>query len=382
MPYGTATTKKDEPISLLGPNGPLEPYPIPPARRDTEALSLFQSFLCNSSQERAELSNVFMLWEMVPRFAGEQLNSADQAALPNVFHREFMISGQSFELSVFPGTYYPQASNQRRTLRRYPGAREQAVEQALIRLAADQAEVERIEDDIHYCVRFSIRDLSRLLKRMGATQSHGQIREALEVLSSAVMTLSLKGETRKTERIPILPRFQHQHNARMESNGTDQWLVQLHPIVSHAIRNAVYRQFPVSQTKGFRPFAAYLIRQMYILAPNISATHPFSFSLAALRETTPGLNHQRISGSLKALERELDKMRDAGLLQGYDVEKIFPVKRPRGKPTPIDAHITLFPGDTWIRNVKRGSKRLTVTEQSLGLPRSERSERQLRLPMS
>lgn len=373
--------RNDQPISLLGPGGDFMPYAIPPEKRDTEALTLFQSFLCNSPQERAELSNVIMLWELVPRFAGDSLNSLEQSELPNAFQKEFVVSDKTFELTVFPGTYYPQKSDKGRSLRRFPGAREQAVEQALIRLASDQAEIEKIDGEVHYYVRFSIRDLARLLKGMGSTQSHGQIREALEVLSSAIMTLSIKGEVTDTERTPILPKFRRRHNDAMSAGGTDMWLVQLHPIVSHAIRNAIYRQFPVSHTKGFKPFSAYLIRQMYFMAPNISPAHPFTFSLAALRETTPGLNHQRVSGSLKALEKELDKMLESGLLKDYHVEKIFPARRPRGKPTPIDATITLYPGDDWIRHVMKGSKRLTVTEQSLGLPRSERANRQMTLPM-
>lgn len=65
----------------------------------------------------------------------------------------------------------------------------------------------------------------------------------------------------------------------------------------------------------------------------------------------------------------------------YEVEKVFPKKRPRGKPTPIDVIITLHPGADWIKHVMAGSKRLTETERSLGLPRFERPKRQMTLPM-
>ena len=83
---------------------------------------------------------------------------------------------------------------------------------------------------------------------------------------------------------------------------------------------------------------------------------------------------------MAALTKELNKMKVDGLLEDYDIEEIFPVRRPRGRPTPIDFEVTLYPGKEWIKNVKAASTRVSVTEQSLGLRRSERGQRQLTLP--
>jgi hypothetical protein len=119
---------------------------------------------------------------------------------------------------------------------------------------------------------------------------------------------------------------------------------------------------------------------MHYIVPNISTSTPFSFRLTEMKRLAAGLNHVRIAGSMAAVKKELDKMQLDGLLDSYDVEEVFPTRRPRGRPTPIDFEITLFPGKEWIKNVKAASTRVTVTEQSLGLPRSERSQRQLTLP--
>lgn len=44
---------------------------VPPKTADFEGqqLDLFRSFLCNSEDERARLSNTFDLWDSVPRYA-------------------------------------------------------------------------------------------------------------------------------------------------------------------------------------------------------------------------------------------------------------------------------------------------------------------------
>lgn len=376
------STDKQQQLMLWGPDGPFSPGVSPPAVRDVEALRLFQSFLCNGEEERSQLSNVIMLWESIPKYSAEQFNSTRrEGSLPNAHEVDFRIADYPFRLTLFPGTYYPNRKDAE-PLRRFPGAREQAVEQALIHLACDQAEMHRENGETLYRVQFSIRDLSRVLKEMGSTLSHAQIRQALEVLSSAIMTITAGDDQRAIDRRhPILPSFERTRKGKENvSQGHDVWWVQLHPLVSHAIRNVTYRQYPLSHTLGFPPFASYLIRQMHYLAPNISPEYPFTFSLQVLRTTTPGLNHKRLSGSIKALDRELEKMKETGMIESFETVEIFPKKRPRGRPSPIDVEFTLYPGKDWIAHVMAGSKRLSETERTLGLPRSKRKERQEMLP--
>ena len=73
-------------------------------------------------------------------------------------------------------------------------------------------------------------------------------------------------------------------------------------------------------------------------------------------------------------------MKVDGLLEDYKVEELYPARRPRGRPSIIDAEFTLYPGKEWIKQVMAGSKRMAASEQSLGLPRSQRKDRQMTLP--
>lgn len=381
MPPNKPTEKDDE---LWGPDGPFIPTRAAPDQRDSEALRLFQSFLCNSSTQRQGLSNVIMLWELVPKYRAEFFNKLPQSQLPPSYTQKFKISDQEFSLTIFSGTYRLQKPAEDGTThrRKYPGIHEQAVEQGLIHLACEQAEAEDVDGKTEYSIKFTIRDLRRVMQSMGRTMSHYQIRESLEVLRSTLITITRPGDKVTKERPrPILLTADRDYNEAMVKNATDHWEIRLHPVVSGAIRNATYRQYPLEETKGFPPFAAYLIRQMHYAAPNISMAHPFTFELKKLQESTPGLNHKQFRGSIKALERELERMKDKGLLTEYEIEQVFPSKPKMGRPTPIDAVVTLYPADKWIQNVKRGSRRLTATERSLGLPRSERSDRQMSLPI-
>lgn len=379
--YNELTTESPT-ITLRGPRQDFFPAGgVSPSERTGTALSLFQSFLCNSPEERSNLSNVILLWEQIPRFSGDRLNRKKK--LSNEMVIDFEVNGHPFQLSMLPGTHHETKNGKRVAVRRYPGIREQAVEQALIQVAADQALCSLEDGKAHYYVYFSIRQLQHRLRAVGSTQSSSQIRAALEVLNSSVMGLTMLSDNGKpiTERTPIIPLFRRRHSDEDQIAGTDEWVVRLHPIVSHAIRNVTYRQFPISETAGYRPFGAHLVRRIFFAAPNISPSHPYKFSLMELSRETPGLDHTRYSYQMKALEGELQKMKADALITHYDVAVQYANAGSRGRPSPCDAEITLYPGEKWVKNVKSASKRQTLSEQSLGLPRSQRTMRQQTLPL-
>jgi len=369
---------QEEKIKFFGKEGVFTPERTTPQNRPNEALKLFQGMLCNSELERHGLGNVIMIWEQIPKFSGEHLNTKD-GTVPNDHVIDFSIGEKPARVTLFPGTYYPNRKNSK-PMRRFPGVREQAVEQAIIHHACVQAEAHSVKGEVAYYVKFSISGLARTLKGMGSTLSNTQIREALEVLSSTIMTLGSGENLTQDNRDPILPGFERNKDESEVSNGDDVWRVKLHPLIAHSILNVTYRQFPMGITKHYSPPGAYLIRHMHYIVPNISTTTPFTFLLSEMKRLTAGLNHVRLAGSLAAITKDLDKMKANGLLEDYEIENIFPIRRPRGRPSPLDYEITLLPGKEWIKNVKAASTRMAASEQSLGLPRSERQQRQLSLP--
>jgi hypothetical protein len=128
-------------------------------------------------------------------------------------------------------------------------------------------------------------------------------------------------------------------------------------------------------------WAAYLQRQMHYAAPNISCDNPLVIKLSDLRNRTPGLNHKSVITAIKVVEHELNKMQNIGLVTTFETKEVFPRRPGRSRPSPIDAEFTLFPGTDWVKHVKAGHKRLTVTERALGLGRSQRAVRQMNLPL-
>lgn len=85
-----------------------------PDERDSESLSLFQSFMCNNDEECSRLSNVVMLWEKIPKFSGEHLNKQSDLALD--YENKFYINKTPFKMTLLPGTFYKKCPKTKKML--------------------------------------------------------------------------------------------------------------------------------------------------------------------------------------------------------------------------------------------------------------------------
>lgn len=348
---------------------------------DEQALMLFKSVLCNTSEERNVLSNAIHFWDQVPKYSAEYLHQ--QNPLPDVHERDFVFNNKSLHMALFPGTIYRREprTGEKKTTRRYPGAKEQAVEQALVKIATDQAEMQEVQGRVLYQVTFSIKALRKVLVSLGSTCSHQQVKESLEILSTSVLTISDENDKR-IQRSAILPGFTCiSATGQATTHPEAQWMVTLHPLVAHSIRNATYRQYNMTRFAGHRSYGVYLLRQIILNATNISSAHPYSISYMELQNLTSGLNYARPADGLKHLEKEISRMKDSGCILDYKREDVYASGRSRGRPAVIDATFTLYPSESLIAEVKASSRRQSLAEQSLNLGRSRRVERQMGLPL-
>lgn len=380
---GGAMEANNTAISSLIPNAKLysrhdekliPTEPVTAENRPVVALDLFSSFLANSTEEAKRYGNVLGVWDQIPKFSAEHLNTKD-GQVPYAHQVDFQINGQTAKLTLFPGTFFP--TQHSKAMRRYPGVKEQLVEQALIHHASLQGEEHMADGGTCYSVTFTISALGRQLNAMGSTMSNAQIRQALEVLSSSVMTLSYGEGLKRRNRDTIFSSFDHNATRKQSgNNGNDIWRVRLHALVVQSILKVTYRQYPISHLKHYSPVGAALLRRIHYIATNVSEEQPYKFTITEMKMITAGLNHIRLAGSMQALRKELERMQADHYLTRFTVEDIFASVRGRGRPVPIDYRVTLYPGPQWIKNMKAGSMRQNIIEQRLGHPRSKRQERQ------
>lgn len=354
--------------------------PVTAANQPVAALDLFGSFLVNNTEQAKRYGNVLVGWDQIPKFSAEHLNNKD-GQVPNDHSVDFRIGSQQARLTLFPGTFYPTKTS--KPMRRYPGVKEQMVEQALIHHAIVQAEEQTVNGNTSYFVTFTVNALGRQLKAMGSTMSYTQIRQALDVLSSSVMTLSYGNDLTLDNRDTILSSFDRNNLSKtIGNNGDDIWRVRFHALIVQSILQVTYRQYPINQLKDYSLVGAALMRRIHYILTNVSEEQPYQFTAKEMKMITAGLNYVRLAGSMQAIRKELERMQADQYLMRFTVEEIFPQVRGRGRPVPIDYRFTLYPGPQWIKNMKAGSMRQNIIEQRLGHPRSKRLERHEQMMLS
>jgi hypothetical protein len=107
-------------------------------------LSLFQSFLANTNDERDTLSNAIDLWDSIPRYAIPR-KKEEELRLPGGFLPVRMVNfqyrGKAYSAQIRPARLDVKDREGRSTgatIEHYPSAREELIEHALRKLAAEQ----------------------------------------------------------------------------------------------------------------------------------------------------------------------------------------------------------------------------------------------------
>jgi hypothetical protein len=160
--------------------------PIPPGAYGNVQLSLFQNLLCNSEDERADLSNAIDLWDSIPRFAvSRQAMGKMRTAggFLEVLEMPFHHRGVPLTAMIHPARI-KQAHG--KSLDFYPSAGEELLEQTLRKIAVEQFAGFFDKPDFRSGVRFTLHMLDPIKKyknpciswRIASSKSTGRMRKS------------------------------------------------------------------------------------------------------------------------------------------------------------------------------------------------------------
>jgi hypothetical protein len=154
---------------------------------ENRQLNLFQSFLCNTDEQRDQLSNAIDLWDNVPRYSVSR-QAMTKARIEGRFLEEhtttFQHKGRSYSRTIFPARVVDLDGKSRDY---YPSATEELIEQALRKLAVEQQAGYFDKPNYRSGVVFTLYALREELKKRGHTRSYYEIVLALNVLSGTVI---------------------------------------------------------------------------------------------------------------------------------------------------------------------------------------------------
>jgi hypothetical protein len=332
---------------------------IPPNEADFKGsqLDLFRAFLCNTGDERNQLSNTFDLWDSVPRYAisRQQMDKIrKQKGFLSLQHISFQYRQRPFEVRIQAARIYDEKTKTETDY--YPSANEELIEDALRKIAAEQRHAFFDKSNYRSGVVFSLHMLREELKRRGHARSYQQIVLSLNILARSTIEIITK-DGLNGEGFTISGYFSGLAAVSRNKLAADpdaKWIVQFHPLVTQAIDTLTYRQFNYAQMMSHQTqLARWLHKQLSLKFTFASLTSTFDIRYSTIKRDSALLNsYSRERDAIAALDAAWNELKTSGVLMKIEKKEV------RGSRNKLeDVNYTLTASLDFVAEMKAANKR-------------------------
>lgn len=317
-------------------------------------LSLFQSFVCNTEEERGKRSNTIDLWDAVPKYCCSRKQMAslrvNGSYLPSM-QREFRHRDRRYLLRLYPAPIRDLDDVERYY---YPSAREELVEDALRKLSTEEGMGFHGEAGglPRSGVSFSLYRLRKELAARGHSITYADAKQSLLILARTEIEISemATGRTLETWIISLTGVTSEE----LKDDPNARWYVDFNVLVSESIIQCTYRQFDYARMMSHRTqFARWLHKRLAHNYTNASLIQPYVCLFSSLRRDSGLLEYARARDAVAALDESLGILQDDRIISSVDrVTQL-------GRRNRIeDVKYSLIPHPEFVREVKAANHRL------------------------
>lgn len=323
--------------------------PPSPESFTAKQLSLFQSFLCNSDSERDKFSNTIELWDGVPKYfisRQEMTKQRERGLLPTV-DRDFEYRGRIFTVRVRPARLTDEEGNDKEF---YPSAREELVEDALRKIAAEQ-HYGFLETQESGTV-FTLHMLRKELQRRGHSLSYQEVVESLDIMAGARIEI-VAADGSGDYKSPILAGLLRVSRHRYREDPKARWVAHFNPLVTRSIQALNFRQFDyhtmMSHTTQLSRWLHKRLAHNYI---NAHLMQPYTILFSTVQRDSGLLEYTRQRDAIRKLDESLEELRSKGMLMSFSREDR---RGERGRI--LDVAYTITPDPRFVSQIKAANKR-------------------------
>jgi hypothetical protein len=343
--------------------------PVPPKPEDftSRQMDLFRGLLCNTDAERDSLSNVFDLWDSIPRYVvsrQQQDRWRKAGAFPLLQKIPFHYRGRELTATIQPAA----VEDKDGVIRTYfPSANEELIEDVLRKIAADQNNGYYDPRERRSGVIFTLHMVRKELARRGHGRTYKEINLSLEIMSrSVIITATTDGrEGGFSSNSLYLNNLFRVSKGTLAEDPEAKWFVDFHPFASRAFDELTYRQFNYARLMSHKSqLARWLNKVLCLKYLNASLVHPFEMRLSTIIRDSGLLGgYGRLRDAISAVDDAFEELRTCQppLLGGTPRKAIQ--EGLRGKI--LDVVYTLQPSREFMAEIKAASKRQSLAEKSL-----------------
>ncbi|MGJ8530117.1 hypothetical protein [Maritalea sp.] len=314
---------------------------------ESNALEPLRTFQPIDPKRADVFSNLFLFWESIPKYCihgHEQANLRSEEGFMETVEKEFPIDEVITAQSKM--VMHPARLQDPKTLKwkeHFPTFFDEKIERVLIKLFLDRDRggFERIDDEYGALVRFRIREIRRILADSGAGASHADVIQSLRVLSGTKLEIfNDQGASHKESIFASLTEPQ---------DTNSYFVVRFNTIVSTAIRDRSYRQFPFEQWMKLRSSLSrwLLLRMSTQRNLGMDVPHKVKASIAAAAGVCAA---KRPYDRSKAFYKALAELKEVGVVT-YDEKSDIQARVIRERGAMVDIEFSLYPSNGFVSHV-------------------------------
>jgi hypothetical protein len=345
--------------------------PVPPKLEDfsSRQMDLFRGLLCNTNTERDSLSNVFDLWDSIPRYMvsrQQQDKWRKTGTFPLLHEVPFHYRGRELNATIQPAA----VKGRDGVIRTYfPSANEELIEDVLRKIAADQNNGYYDPKERRSGVVFTLHIVRKELEKRGHGRTYKEINLSLEIMARSVIITGMADgkEGEFTSNSLYLNNLFRVSKGRLAEDPKAKWFADFHPFASRALDELTYRQFNYARLMSHKSqLARWLNKVLSLKYLNASFLHPFEMRFSTIMRDSGLLNGYAVLRlAVAAVDAAFEELQTCQppLLGGKPEKKL--VEGKRGKI--LDVVYTLHPSREFMTEVKAASKRQSLAADSLKL---------------
>lgn len=324
-------------------------------------IDIFQSFLCNTEDERDHLSNTIELWDSLPKYSisrQEMTKRRTTDGFLKLLTLDFRYRGHALSVIIQPAKILDEDGAERDY---YPSASEELVEDALRKIASERNHGYYEESMFQSGVLFTIYQLREELSRRGHTRSHAEIVKSLNILAGSLIEIRSDGNLAGEgfTRSNYLSGLAATSRKKLKDDPNAKWIAQFHPLVTQSIHSSTYRQYDYNaMMKHSTQLARWLRKHISNKFNFASMTTTFEILWSTVHRDSNLINYGRMRDSIAALDDAFKELQTHSSI--FQFEKNV-IKGPYNKI--LDVRYVLQPSMAFVREMKAANKRAKLASE-------------------
>jgi hypothetical protein len=369
---------------------------VPETAFNGEQLGLFQSLLANNQEERDAASNSIEIWDTIPRCSVSRLQQSKmriEGRFLDTIEIGFQLGGRQLAAEIRPAQVKDKKTG--KYISYYPSAREELIELALRKLAAEQQA--GFFDDVSYRsgLRFTLHALRTELENQGHSLRYDELIEGLQILHFSNISVSGDGTGDDEHFVSssYLPALSGVGVSKTGDNSKARFAVEFHPLVTRSINKMAYRQNNYKRLMSCKSqLQRWILNQLVLKNLKASSITKFTIKYSTIKRDSgllEGYSRERdaiaaVTEAFEGLKTLTEEEKQAALMKGQPLKGLTEEqgggvigqleiteeldKRGKGSPKLIDVSYTISPTKAFIAEQVRANGRLKLVHEGKKTP--------------